>query len=188
MCGDAKDKSPCEGVKRPRPRSDYAEAVARVPPPGYLIEFGELLQSLGRTAEAQDQFPTLAVESMLFQSNGVARRGADAVGADHGDPAGALHADETGIAKRPFLEMDDAYAGALHVNGAMSRRWSDRTRRLALGIRSALFQYHAGMIRFALGDAGATRGELSAAPATNPHFSPLAVPLARALDPLTATP
>ncbi len=148
-----------------------------------------MLQSLGRTAEAQDQFRTLAVESTLFQSNGMARRGADALGADHGDPAVALHADETGIAKRPFLQMDDAYAGTLHSTARCLRRWSDRTRRLALGIRSALFHYHAGMIRLALGDAGAARDELSTALATNPHFSPLAVTLARAaLDRLKATP
>ncbi len=170
--------------------ADYTEAVNRVPQPTYLIQFGEFLQSLGRTAEAQAQYRTLDVESKLFQANGVALDVEPTLfAADHGDPAGALRAGDAGIATRQFLEMDDAYAWALHVNGrdAEALDWSKKA--LALGTHNALFHYHAGMIGLALGDNGAARTELTTAFSINPHFSALGAPLARAaLDRLEAAP
>jgi len=109
--------------------ADYAQVVARVPQPGYLIQFGELLDSLGRSAEAQDQYQILAAESKLFEANGVALDVEPTLfAADHGDPAGALRAGEAGIATRQFLDMDDAYAWALHVNGGMPKPWRGRRR------------------------------------------------------------
>lgn len=170
--------------------ADYAQVVARVPQPAYLIEFGELLESLGRSADAQDQYGTLAVEEKLLQANGVVLDVEPTLfGADHGDPSGALSAGRTGIATRQFLEMDDAYAWALHANGrdAEALEWSAKA--LALGTRNALFRYHAGMIHLSLGDAVAARDELGTAFAINPHFGPLATPLGRAaLDRLASLP
>ncbi len=168
--------------------ADYAQVVARVPEPAYLIEFGELLESLGRTAEAQDQYQTLATVTTLFEANGVAVDVEPTLfAADHGDPVAALRAGEAGIANRQFLDMNDAYAWALHVNGrdAEALEWSAKA--LALGTRNALFHYHAGMIHFALGDRAAAKDQLTTAFSINPHFSPLAAPIGRAaLDQLTA--
>ncbi|MDQ6726178.1 MAG: hypothetical protein M3066_08455 [Actinomycetota bacterium] len=161
--------------------ADYGQVVARVPQPSYLIEFGELLDSLGRGPEAQDQYRTLAAESTLFTANGVTLDVEPTLfAADHGDPAGALRAGGVGIATRQFLEMDDAYAWALHVNGrdVEALEWSAKA--LALGTRSALFHYHAGMIHLGLGEMGHARDELATALSINPHFSTLAAPLARA--------
>jgi tetratricopeptide (TPR) repeat protein len=161
--------------------ADYTEVVARVPQPAYLIAFGELLESLGRNAEAQDQYRTLEATSTLLKANGVALDVEPALfGADHGDPVTALQAAESGIANRQFLDMADAYGWALHVNGRDAEALDWSTRSLALGTRSALFRYHAGMIRLALGDTAGARDELSTALSINPHFSPLAAPLARA--------
>jgi hypothetical protein len=39
---------------------DYATVVSEVPQPQYLVEFGELLASLGRDQEAQAQYAVLA--------------------------------------------------------------------------------------------------------------------------------
>ncbi len=168
--------------------ADYAQVVARVPEPAYLIEFGELLESLGRTAEAQDQYQTLATVTTLFEANGVAVDVEPTLfAANHGNPVAALRAGEAGIANRPFLDMNDAYAWALHVNGrdAEALEWSAKA--LALGTRNALFHYHAGMIHLALGDRTAAKDELTTAFSINPHFSPLAAPIGRAaLDQLTA--
>jgi tetratricopeptide (TPR) repeat protein len=170
--------------------ADYATVVARVPQPTYLVEYGELLQSLGRSDEAAQQYGLFASEAKLFQSNGVALD-VDPVlfNADHGDPHAALTYAEAGIRTRPFIEMDDAYAWALHVNGrdAEARSWSQKA--LALGTRNALFHYHAGMIRLGVGDRDGARAELTEALSTNPHFSPLWAPVARhALEQLGGQP
>ena len=164
--------------------------MARVPEPAYLIEFGELLESLGRTAEDQDQYQTLAAVTKLFAANGVAVDVEPTLfAADHGDPAGALRAGEAGIATRQFLDMNDAYAWALHVNGRHAEALDWSAKALALGTRNALFHYHAGMIHLALGNHAAAKGELATAFSINPHFNPLAAPIGRAaLDQLTATP
>ncbi|MDQ4098685.1 MAG: tetratricopeptide repeat protein [Actinomycetota bacterium] len=166
--------------------SGYAEVVSRVPEPGYLVEYGELLQSLGRTAEAEEQYRLFGSVQKLLESNGVALDVDPALfQADHGDRRLALQYAEAGLRIRPFIEMDDAYAWALHVNGrhAEALGWSKKA--LALGTRNALFHFHAGMIQRSLGDAGAARGHLMQALEINPHFSPLLAPVARqALDQL----
>lgn len=164
--------------------ADYTAAVAAVPQPSYVIELGELLQSLGRGEEADQQYRLFATESKLFEVNKVALDIEPALFyADHGDPRRALRYARAGIDKRTFVEMDDAYAWALHANGrdAEALDWSQRA--LALGTRNALFHYHAGMIRQALGQAREAAGELRTALEINPHFSPLGAPAARqALD------
>ena len=138
--------------------ADYTTVVSRVPQPQYVLEFGDYLQSLGRTADAQQQYATFGVENKLFQSNGVLLDSDPTLYyADHGDPAKALQFAEAGIQIRPFLEMDDAYAWALHVNGqdAEALTWAHKA--LATGMRNALFYFHRGMIEKSLGDKAAAR-------------------------------
>ncbi|MBA3652819.1 MAG: hypothetical protein H0W70_01345 [Actinobacteria bacterium] len=168
--------------------ADFALAVARVPQPSYLLEYGELLESVGRRADAQTQYKLFAVEQRLFAANGVA---ADVdptlFYADHGQPARALRVAQVGVRARPFLEMQDAYAWALHVNGrdAEALEWS--TKAMALGTRSAALYYHRGMIEKTLGQMDAAKNDLRQALAINPFFNPLAAPIARAaLDGLGA--
>ncbi len=160
--------------------ADYAQLVERMPQPGYVLQYGELLQSLNRQVEADEQYRVFRAESALFASNGV-NLDVDAVlfEADHGDAAEAVRLAEAGVRTRPFLDMQDAYAWALHAAGrnAEAIEWSIKAK--SLGTRSALFAYHAGMIELALGDLGAARRDLDAALALNPRFSPLAAPLAR---------
>jgi len=160
--------------------ADYAAVVERLPEPAYLLQYGEYLQSLGRTDGAQKQYRIFGSVASLFEANGVALD-VDTVlfQADHGDPAAALREAEAALAHRQFLDMDDAYAWALHVNGrdAEAREWSDRA--LALGTRNALFHYHAGVIRQALGDADGARTHLADALDINPNFNPLLAPQVR---------
>lgn len=161
--------------------ADYAAIVARVPQPTYVLEYADLLSSLGRTAEASAQYDVFRAELKLFSANGVALDVDPTLfAADHGDPAEALRDAQAGIKIRPFLEMDDAYAWALHVNhrDAEALGWS--TKALALGTRNALFHYHRGMIELALGQRAQARRELSTALAINPYFSPLLAPKAKA--------
>ncbi|MDX6254709.1 MAG: hypothetical protein QOJ11_1043 [Frankiales bacterium] len=166
--------------------ADYTTVVGRVPQPQYVIEFGEYLQSLGRSDEAQQQYATFGVENQLFQDNGVLLDSDPALFcADHGDPAKALQFAEAGIKIRPFLEMDDAYAWALHVNGRDQEALSWSHKALATGMRNALFFFHLGMVEKSLGDKAAATRDLTTALRINPQFSPLQVPVAeRALSDL----
>jgi tetratricopeptide (TPR) repeat protein len=168
---------------------DFRKLVAQTPEPNYLIEFGELLESLGRTAEANEQYAVFATTQQLFEANGVEPDSDPTLFyADHGDPARALTSAERGIATRPFLVMYDAYAWALHVNHRDADALLAVNKALSTGWQSALFHYHKGMIDKALGNAGDARVELQRALTINPHFNPLAERLAnQALLELGAT-
>lgn len=159
--------------------ADYATLVGRVPQPEYVVEYGELLQSLGRTADANTQYQVFLAEEKLFESNGVALDTDPTLFyADHGNPTLAMHYAQQGIKIRPFLEMQDAYAWALHANHRDADALGYERAAMALGTRNALFSYHLGMIEMALGDKGAARQALTTALATNPHFNPLQAPTA----------
>ncbi|MEO5898560.1 MAG: tetratricopeptide repeat protein [Ilumatobacteraceae bacterium] len=158
----------------------YEELVNRYPEPSYVLEYGELLQSVGRTAEANAQYAVFKATQQLFAANGVEPDSAATLfDAAHGDPRQALVDAELGIATRPFLVMQDAYAWALHVNGRDAEALQASDRALQTGMRNATFHYHAGMIKVALGDEAGARQELTLALQINPHFSPLDAPIAQ---------
>jgi Flp pilus assembly protein TadD len=116
----------------------------------------------------------------LFTANGVEPDSAATLfDADHGDPGAALADAQLGITTRPFLVMQDAYAWALHVNGRDAEALQASNAALETGMRNAMFHFHAGMIRHALGDDLGARQELDTALKINPHFSPLDAPIAR---------
>lgn len=159
---------------------DYTAVVNAVPQPQYVVEFGEYLQSLGRTADAQRQYQLFGVENKLFQSNGVTLDTDPTLFyANHGRPKLALHYGRIGMRIRPFVEMDDAYAWALHANGRQAEALAWEQKAMALGTRNALFYFHTGMIERALGRRAAATTDLRRALAINPYFSPLYAPLAR---------
>ena len=169
--------------------ADFAKVVDRVPQPAYLAEYGDLLQSLGRTAEANKQYALFDAEQRLFEANGVTGDIDQTLFyANHGQPQRALKYGSRAVKARTFAEVDDAYAWALHVNkrDAEALAWSIKA--LQIGTRSALFHYHAGMIERALGHTDAAESHLAMALRLNPHFNPLAAPeAARALAALRAT-
>jgi tetratricopeptide (TPR) repeat protein len=160
---------------------DYKTVVAAVPQPQYVLELGELYESLGRTKEAEAQYSLFRTEERLFSANGVALDVEPTLfEADHGSPAKALQYAAAGWKVRPFLEMADAYAWALYRNHryAEALRWSDRA--LATGwSNNALFRYHRGMIEAKLGRRAAAREDLAAALHGNPAFNLLQAPVAR---------
>ncbi len=160
---------------------DYATLVQRTPEPSYLIEYGELLQSLGRTGEADKQYAIFGTTQQLFEANGVAPDSTPSLFyADHGDPARALQNAEKGIGTRPFVVMYDAYAWALHQNARDTEALTAVDKAIEPGMKNALFHFHKGMIEASLGNADAARFELTKALEINPHFSPLNVPVATA--------
>jgi tetratricopeptide (TPR) repeat protein len=153
---------------------DYAAVVARAPEPSYVIEYARLLESVGRTGLAEEQYKVAAATQQLFAANGVEPDVAETLlEADRGDPAKAVADADRGVATRPFLAMFDAQAWALHAAGrdTEARVAIDKARRL--GTKSALFEFHAGMIAQSLGDTDGARTALTAALTINPNFDPL---------------
>lgn len=154
----------------------YAEVVRRAPDPSYVVEYGELLESLGRTDEAREQYEVVDATQALLEANGVQPDAGPVLFlANHGETEKALAAAQAGIETHPFLGMHDAYAWALHQSGRNEEALSAMNTAMALGTRSALFHYHAGMIKYALGDLDGARIDLTTALEINPHFNPLAV-------------
>lgn len=169
---------------------DYQTVVTRAPEPGYLIEYARLLESVGRADKASEQYRVLAISQRLFAENGVAPDAAETLlEAERGDPVKAMEYAERGIASRPFLSMFDARAWALHAVGRDDEALQAMKQARVLGTRSALFDYHLGMISFSLGDHAAAKSALSDALEINPFFDPLSAPIARStLAGLTVTP
>ena len=158
----------------------YAELVAVAPEPSYLVQYGELLESLGRTEEAEAQYAVFQATQALFEENGVLPDAAPTLFlAEHDDPQRALAAAEAGLEARPFLAMYDAYAWALHQNGRDEDALVAIDEALSLGYRNASYLYHSGMIKLALGDDDGARTDLQEALDLNPYFDPLAAPIAR---------
>ncbi len=153
--------------------------VLAVPEPGYLAYYGSLLESVGRVAEAEAQYAVVDATRALFAAQGVLPD-SDEVLFDVrvGDIEQAVADAEAALVTRPFLAMHDAYAWALHAAGRHAEALEQVEMALELGTESALYHYHAGMIRLALGDEAGARSDLTTALSINPFFDPLAAPLA----------
>jgi tetratricopeptide (TPR) repeat protein len=155
----------------------FADVVGRVPQLTYVMEYGELLESLGRTEEAQRQYQLFEAEAALFEASGVSLD-LDAMlfYANHGDPEKALALAREGVRQRPFIEVYDALAWALYKNGNYREALAAERKAMRLGTRNALFYAHAGLIEKALGRDAAARRHLAEALEINPWFSPLLAP------------
>ena len=139
-------------------RRGFAAAVARVPQPTYLLEYGELLESLGRTAAARRQYAVFRIEQRLFRANGVTLDSdATLFEADHGDPAKAVALGRQAIRTRPFLDSYDAYGWALHRAGRDREALTAVDRALRTGVHNPLFLHHRRVIVHALARHGAVR-------------------------------
>jgi tetratricopeptide (TPR) repeat protein len=159
---------------------DWEQVVQRLPEPGYVAELGDLYASVGRMRDAQAQYAVARDIARLFADAGADLDLEQALfAADHGDPAGALAAAERIWQTQRSVHAADAYAWALHVNGRTAQAREVAAQAQRLGTRSALFDYHRGMIELADGDREAARRSLTSALRT-PHFSVLHAPRARA--------
>ncbi|MFJ2116038.1 hypothetical protein ACIOEX_29830, partial [Streptomyces sp. NPDC087850] len=146
----------------------------------YVLGLGELQQSLGHTAAAQEQYALLrAQERLRVAAKTPADVDAILFEADHGDARRAVGMGRTAVENRPFIAVQDAYAWALQRAGQDTRALPYANRALALGTRSALSHYHRAMIEQSLGDLTAARRDLETALAMDPHFHPLHAPAAR---------
>lgn len=159
----------------------YRTLTARLPQPAYVAELGDLLTATGDHAGAAQQYALVRAEQQLLRANGVDTDLELALfDADHGNPAGALRAARAAYATRKGIFGEDALAWAMHAAGRDREALPHARAAQRLGTRSALLRYHLGMIYAALGDRAGAREQLTAALDTNPHFSPLQAPVARA--------
>ncbi len=151
---------------------DFEYLVNWIPDADHFLAYAEHLESTGHRAEADARYADMMVALELVLERNLTPEPIEIlIDADHGDPQRALTRAEAGIEASQFVEMWDAYAWALHVNGRDPEALVASDNALALGARNARFHFHAGMIRSALGDLDGARQHLSTALEINPHFS-----------------
>ncbi|MFJ2584675.1 hypothetical protein [Streptomyces sp. NPDC087538] len=168
-------------------RRDYRAALAHLPRPEYMLELGELYESLGLDEEAGDQYARLREALARDEAQGVDEallRGR--FEADHGDADAAVELLEAEWARsHRSAAVADALGWALHRSGHPSAALEYAAHAVDTGGRNASYAYHLGVIQKALRDYGPARRNLEEALRTNPRFSPLAGPAAQeALDDL----
>ncbi|MGW3658213.1 tetratricopeptide repeat protein [Streptomyces sp. NPDC005151] len=164
---------------------DYRAALSRLPSPAYMLELGELYESLGLDDDSRGQYTKL--RRTLTQESGHGVDESLLLGrfeADHGDVSRA----EWGR-QHHSAAVADALGWALYRSGDSQSALTYAQQAADTGGGTALYAYHLGMIERRLGNGGPARRHLEAALRTNPHFSPLDAPSAQeALDQLGRTP
>jgi tetratricopeptide (TPR) repeat protein len=159
---------------------DFQTVVNRYPSPTYVIEYLDLLRSLGMHAAARRQEALVSVQERLFRAAGVNLDLELALyDADHGRPGRALAEARKAFAERRSIFVEDALAWALHVNGHDRAALGHARHAARIGTRSALLAFHRGMIERALGQTAEATASLRQALQINPYFSPVLAPRAR---------
>ncbi|MEO7745558.1 MAG: hypothetical protein ABIV05_04955 [Actinomycetota bacterium] len=159
---------------------DWQDVTTRLPQPTYLIEYADLLASLGRTGEATAQYAVVDATIGLFKAQGANVDHELALyDADHGRSDAALASAAAEIGRRQSIQVEDAYAWALHSAGRDAEALPHARKAAKLGMKNALFDYHRGVIELALGMKTQARASLTSALRTNPYFSPLQAPRAK---------
>ncbi|MGC9670774.1 hypothetical protein ACNTMW_30030 [Planosporangium sp. 12N6] len=168
----------------------WAELTRRAPTPADLLEYAELLRAAGRAAQADEQVRLAVAAHELFTGNGgVDGLASAALALARGRPAEAVDAASAEWQRRQHVDVADTLAWALHAAGRDAEALGYAQRVAATGARAAGYAYHLGMIELALGQRDAARADLGRALRTNPTFSPVDAPAARAaLAGLGATP
>ncbi|WP_392670874.1 tetratricopeptide repeat protein [Streptomyces sp. LN785] len=160
---------------------DYQAALSKLPRPEYMLELGELYQSLGRDGESLGQYAKL--RDTLSREGGYGVDGALLLGrfeTDHGDVSAALELLQGEWEhQHRSAAVADALGWALHRSGDSKGALEYARRAAGTGGRTALSSYHLGVIERRLGDYGAARRHLAEALRTNPRFAPLAAPKAQ---------
>ncbi len=160
---------------------DWQAVTIKLPQPTYLIEYADYLTSIGRTAQAKQQYAVVDAVIALFRSQGAnVDLELSLYDADNGRPQQALASAGAEIKKRQSIQVQDAYAWTLHAVGRDTEALSYARKAQSLGMRNALFAYHRGMIERSLGMKPQARASLTQALEINPYFSPLEAPRAKA--------
>lgn len=162
--------------------ADYQTVTAKLPRPEYVLELGELYESLRLDGDARTQYAELRKLLARARTAGVNESLTEArFEADHGDPEAAvelMRAEWSALHRSSAAA--DALGWALHRAGRSEEALQYAERAVETGVRNASYTYHLGVIESALSQNGPARGHLEESVRTNPVFSPLAAPLAEA--------
>ncbi|MGW2594993.1 tetratricopeptide repeat protein [Streptomyces sp. NPDC001515] len=170
---------------------DYQAALRGAPSPEYLLELGELYESLGLDGDSVNQYTRLRTALAKAEKQGVdVSLQLGRFEAAHGDASAAVDLLRAEWDRgHHSAEVADALGWALQRAGDPEGALEYARRAVDSGGRNASFSYHLGMVQRALNDVGPARRHLEEALRTNPHFSPLDAPRAReALDTLGQPP
>ncbi|MEU5715569.1 tetratricopeptide repeat protein [Streptomyces sp. NPDC020403] len=161
--------------------ADYRTVTVKLPLPEYVLELGELYESMDLDGDARTQYAELRRLLDRARAAGVNESVLEArYEADHGDPEAAVELMRTEWASlRRSSAVSDALGWALHRAGRSEEAVRYAERAVETGERNASYAYHLGVIESSLGQDGPARGHLEEALRTNPEFSPLAAPLAQ---------
>jgi tetratricopeptide (TPR) repeat protein len=149
------------------------KAIAIMPMPEFVIALGDLYQTTGQQAKADQQYKLVATIEKLYRANGVDMDMEIALfNADHDQNLKeTLTLAQKAYANRPSIHGADALAWALYKTGNYKESQKYSQEALKLGTKDALKLFHAGMIALKLGDNTSAREDLEQALAINPHFS-----------------
>ena len=151
----------------------WQSVVAQQPLPEYLTELGELLQHLGRTDEAEQQYAVVRTTIELLDASGVGTDLETALfEADHGSAERALTQARVEWDRRRSVHVADALAWALHRTGRDAEALPIARAATRLGTPEARFWIHRGTIEASLGMDDAARAHLRRGLATDPGLSP----------------
>ena len=159
------------------------EAIEALPALEYEMTLGELYEAAGRRAEARRQYSHAARVLGDYRTNGMLPD-ADLIlfYVDHGFRMDAALEEARAIYQdRPTAKTADALAWALHRNGRSAEAWRFIEAALEEVPGDAGFLFHAGMIRWDLGDEVEARRLFRQALDADPAFSVLQAPIARSL-------
>ncbi|GGT90987.1 MULTISPECIES: tetratricopeptide repeat protein [Streptomyces] len=158
---------------------DYRAVLARLPLPEYVLEAGELYQSLGLDEDARSQYEQLRTRTWTHGPYGEVVLGL--FEADHGDADAAVRRLKAEWERgHRSVRVADALGWALFRAGEPKEALEYAKKATDEGLRSALFSYHRGEIERALEEFGPARRHLAEALRINPRFSPLLAPKAEA--------
>ncbi|MFE6058048.1 tetratricopeptide repeat protein [Streptomyces sp. NPDC056431] len=153
---------------------DWRAALAVLPLPEYVLEAGELSESLGLNGDARALYERLRTGTWAGGEVALAL-----LDADHGRPAAAVTRMRAEWARgHRSVRVADALGWALYRAGEPKEALVYATRATEEGLRSALFSYHRGEIERALEEHGPARRHVAEALRINPRFSPLLAPRA----------
>ncbi|HXH23436.1 MAG TPA: tetratricopeptide repeat protein [Dehalococcoidia bacterium] len=161
--------------------ADYEAALASQPLLEYVIALGDAYAAAGRAASADQSYALVDAIAALYRASGVNTDLSLAVYyAGHGRAAEALPLARQAYEAAPGVYAADALAWALLNAGQPQEAAIYAAEALRLGTPDAALLYHAGMVEKALSNDARASNLLRRALATNPHFSLLEAPRARA--------
>ena len=151
----------------------YTDISARYPLPQFIIEEGDLLTLMGRTADATKQYDLVRGIDRIYKENGVDTDAEMALfNADHDyNLTASLATAKREYAARPSIHTADVLAWTLYKSGDYKAAADASKNALRLGTHDSLYLYHAAMISNKLGDSATARDQLTKALAYNPNFS-----------------